>query len=297
MIGKAVANKNPPLPAVYALALSPAGDRLAVIGRSVVMTDPANGARLYACRPVPHPAHAAFSPDGATLAVKSTSGRIVLLRAASGDVVADFKNSTDWEGAAPAYSACGRYLVDASWQGHIVVRDTLRQLPDQRHAFAGEMIVGVLASRDRAMWAFVHQPKTKSLTEPAAPAYITVWTWPLTACRALAPDIGIGAAALSPDGQVLAVADDAQVQFLRVANGTVLQAVPSERCKRIRWSPDGTLVAFVQQSSIAVHAFPSCALVEVFEQPFAADACFAPDNAFVAVGGWQAGDIRRFERN
>jgi WD40 repeat protein len=228
------------------------------------------------------------------LAVKSTSGSILLLAVETGDVILDFTNKTDGEGAAVAFSACGRYVVDASWDGQIIIRDTLCQLADTRQTFAGEMIVGVLSSSDRFTWVFVHQPKAASETESPAPAYLTVWQWPLTGYRKLAPDIRTRPAGLSPDGKVVAIADDSQVQFLLLANGAVLKSAPVEHCRGIRWSPDGTLVALVLRSSIAIYAFPSYEPVDVFEQEFASDICFAPDNSFVAVGGWSAGSVRCF---
>jgi WD40 repeat protein len=292
---KAIFKKKLALPAVYQFALSSRGNRLAVIGRNVVMTDPSKMVRLYSCHPVSHPSHTAFSPDGATLAVKSTSGRILLLAVESGEVILDFTNKTDGEGAAVAFSACGRYLVDASWNGQIIVRDTLCQIPDIRHTFAGEMIVEVLPSSDRSTWVFLHQLIATSETEPLAPVYITVWNWPLTEYRKFAPEIPTRSAELSPDGKVIAIADDSQVQFLLLSNGTVLKSAPVERCRGIRWSPDGTLVALVHQSSIAVYAFPSYELVDVFEQEFASDICFALDNSFVAVGGWSGGVVRPFD--
>ena len=283
------------LPAVYQFALSSGGNRLASIGRNVVMTDPLKMVRLYSCHPVSHPSYAAFSPDGTTLAVKSTSGRILLLAVESGEIILDFTNKTDGEGAAVSFSACGRYLVDASWSGQIIVRDTFGQLSDTTHIFAGEMIVKVLPSSDRSTWAFVHQPKATSQTEPSAPAYITIWKWPLTEHRKLAPEIRTRSAELSPDGKVIAIADDSQVQFLLLTNGAVLKSASVERCRGIRWSPDGTLVALVLESSIAIYAFPSFEPVDVFEQEFASDICFALDNSFVAVGGWSAGVVRRFD--
>jgi WD40 repeat protein len=291
----ATGKKKLALPAVYKFALSLRGDRLAAIGRNVVMTDPSNMVRLYSCHPISHPSYAAFSPDGVTLAVKSTSGRILLLAVESGEIILDFMNKTDGEGPAVAFSACGRYLVDASWNGQIIVRDTLRQLPDLRHTFAGEMIVGVLPSSNRSTWVFVHQPKSTSRTEPSDPAYITVWKWPLTEYCKLTLEIRIDLAELSPDGNILALADDEQVQFLLIENDTILKSAAAERCKRIRWSPDGTLVALVLQSSIRVHDFPSLDVVDVFEQEFTSDICFALDNSFVAVGGWSAGVVQRFK--
>ena len=285
------------LPAVYQFALSAEGKRLAVIGRNVVMTDPSRMARLYSCHPISHPLCAAFSPDGARLAVKSTSGGILLLAAESGEIILDFTNKTDGEGAAIAFSACGRYLIDASWNGDIIVRDTLCGLPDQRHAFAGEMIVCVLPSSDRSTWVFLHQPKATSQTEPVALPYITVWKWPLTEYRELALETRATSAELSPDGKVIVIANDLQIQFLLVANGNVLKSVLAERCRRIRWSPDGALVAFVLQSSIAVYAFPSYELVDIFEQEFASDICFSPDNSFFAYGGWGSGVLQRVEGN
>ncbi|PQO91922.1 hypothetical protein C5614_25390 [Massilia phosphatilytica] len=117
----------------------------------------------------------------------------------------------------------------------------------------------------------------------------------MTEYRKLAPKIRTRSAELSPDGKVVAIADDSQVQFLLLADGAVLKSAPVERCRGIRWSPDGTLVALVLQSSIAVYAFPSYEPVDVFEQEFASDICFALDNSFVAVGGWSAGIVRRFD--
>lgn len=291
---KAVVKRSLKLPSVYAFALSPQGDRLAAIGRGVVMANTVSMERLYACRPLPHPSHAAFSPDGLTLAVKSTSGRIVLLAAGSGEIVSDLTNEADGEGAPVGFSACGRYLVDATWNGDIVVRDTLRQVPDLRDTFGGDMVQAVLPSADRATWAFVHQPIATSVTDVLQAAYVTIWQWPLTGYRKIALAGQIGAAALSPDGAVLAVASASHVHFILVEDDAVLHAAPVERCRRIRWSPDGTRVALVLPSRIAVHAYPGHALVEDIAQEFASDICFSPDNSFVAIGGWGAGVLRRF---
>lgn len=282
------------LPTSYTFALSMQGDRLAVIGRNVVMTNPVLLTRLYSCHPISHPSYAAFSPDGATLAVKSTSGEIVLLEVDSGEIIFNFRNKTDGEGPTVAFSVCGKYLVDACWNGQIIVRDAFHQVPDLRHTFDGEMIVDVLPSADRSTWAFIHQPKATSKKEFSKLPYVTVWKWPLIDYRVLSSEIRINSSALSPDGNVVAITGESVLHFLSTERGTILKSVPVERCKRIRWSPDGTLIALVLQSSISVHTFPSFEVVNVFEQEDASDVCFAPDQSFIALGGWTGGIVRPF---
>jgi hypothetical protein len=136
------------LPSSYALSLSFKGDRVAAIGRNVVIGDTLSMRRLASSHPLPHPSHACFNSAGTSLAVKSTSGRIVVLNPTTGATDIDFANSTDGEGSNIAFSADGGSLVDATWNGALKVSDVKNGQVRQEFAYPGEMITELSCSTD-----------------------------------------------------------------------------------------------------------------------------------------------------
>jgi hypothetical protein len=105
-----------------AVAFSRDGRLLAVLGRDVFVWEVALKSKAVRSHPFAHPSDAAFSPDQRHLAVKSTSGQIVIIDAQSGQTAVDFKNTADGEGSNLQYSSCGEYIVDGSWSGRLAVR-------------------------------------------------------------------------------------------------------------------------------------------------------------------------------
>jgi WD40 repeat protein len=105
------------------LSYSADGKRLAVRSSQLSVWNLENHKRLWRANPVPYLDYATFSPDGKLLAVKSTTGQIVVVRADTGKVVCDFRNRKDDEGCNLLFSPCGKYIVDGTWEDRLLVRE------------------------------------------------------------------------------------------------------------------------------------------------------------------------------
>jgi WD40 repeat protein len=290
------------LPTSYALALSPSGDRIAALGRNVVTGDTTAMRRLSSCHPLSHPSHASFNSDGTLLAVKSTSGRIVLLNPTTGTTEVDFANDADGEGSNIAFSAGGNVLVDASWDGVLKIRDVRTCKVVQEFNYPGEMITELSCSADGQTWAFLHKPKaTECDSVPAAP-YVSVWQWPLSSPHYIRMALDLAdAAVISPDGSSLAVSGYCRASkktLVRILDieGKCLSECQVDRCKSLRWSPCGTLIGRVGKSEIAVHFSESLAQSKSFELAYPSAVAFAPDLSFIALGSWNGGVVQPFEQ-
>ncbi len=290
------------LPTSYELSLSPRGDRIAAIGRNVVTGDTLAMRRLISCHPLSHPSHACFNSAGTSLAVKSTSGRIVLLNPMTGTTEVDFANDADGEGSNVAFSTDGNLLVDASWNGILKVRDIRTGRVDQEFTYPGEMITELSCSKNGQTWAFLHQPKTKAAEDVPAPPYVSIWRWPLSrpSIIDLALDIAY-AAVISPDGSSLAVAGycraSQQTSLRRLdISGKCLLEHPIDRCKSLCWSPCGTLIGRVGDSEIVVHLSMNLTQSKSFELQYPSAMAFAPDLSFIALGSWNGGIVQPFEQ-
>src|SRR5271157_4366756 len=95
---------------------------VACIGGRINIFNVEQRQKIVSCRPMPNPSHAAFSPNGKFLAVKSTRGRIVVLNSCTGEVLCDHKNQKEGEGCQVLFSPDGEMLIDGSWKGVITVR-------------------------------------------------------------------------------------------------------------------------------------------------------------------------------
>jgi WD40 repeat protein len=96
---------------------------VAAIGRNVVLIDFDRRQRIWTAHPFSHPASAAFSADGSILAVKNTSGLIVVLSTETGAVIRNYHNDADGEGSNITYSPYGDLLIDGSWSGLFTIRE------------------------------------------------------------------------------------------------------------------------------------------------------------------------------
>jgi len=202
-----------------------------VLGRDVFVWDVALQSKAVRCHPFAHPSDAAFSPDQRHLAVKSTSGQIVIIDAQSGQTAVDFKNTADGEGSNLQYSSCGAYIVDGSWSGRLAVRRAGSGAHEFAQEFAGEMIRSVHSSSDGKRWIIAHGCKATSHDRPPPPDYFSVWDWPFRpgGYRLLPERVAFArSSAVSPDGAVLAVVHGAppdMVSVFRLSDGTCVGAV------------------------------------------------------------------------
>jgi len=291
------------LPTAYALAASADGSLVAALGRDVVIASSSVMRRLYSSHPVSNPSDACFNNEGTQLAIKSTSGHIVVLRTVDSAVLCDHANQHEGEGSALHFSPCGEYLIDGSWDGRISVRAAVQPGTTTEIAFDNEMITVASPSANRLLWLFCHQPKAKGGANRPAPPYLTLWQWPLSRPDAtIRPGFdNIYSAALSPDGTLVAlVGYDHSTQQTELRMISIAGELLSSRLvstggtgNSLRWSPDGAFVGSVQDRRIAVYLSAELSEVAAFGFENPSDICFAADHSYIALGTWGFGLIER----
>lgn len=281
-----------------AVAFSRDGRLLATLGRDVSIWDVALKSKVASSHPFPHPSDAAFSPDQRHLAVKSTSGQIVIIDAQSGQTVVDFKNTADGEGSNLEYSACGEYIVDGTWSGRLTVRRAGSGVHELVQEFGGEMIRSVHSSWDGRRWIIAHGCKATSDDRPPPPDYFSVWDWPFRpgGYRVLPERIAFArSSALSPDAALLAVVHDAPPDMLSVfqlSDGTCAGAVSIQgggTGDALGWSADGRPIGSVQDQTVVFYTWLDLGKMHELALAYPSDVAFSPRGDVLALGSWQVG--------
>ena len=103
----------------HAVAFSKDGELLATLGRDVWIWNLPSRSKTVRAHPFSNPSSAVFSLDQRNIAVKSTSGRIVIVEVQSGRTRVDFNNDGDGEGSNLLYSPCGEFIVDGTTRPRI----------------------------------------------------------------------------------------------------------------------------------------------------------------------------------
>jgi WD40 repeat protein len=284
-----------------AVAFSRDGRLLAVLGRDVFVWEVALKSKAVRSHPFAHPSDAAFSPDQRHLAVKSTSGQIVIIDAQSGQTAVDFKNTADGEGSNLQYSSCGEYIVDGSWSGRLAVRRAGSGAREFVQEF-GSGIRSVHSSCDGRRWIIAHGCKATSDDRPPPPDYFSVWDWPFRrgGYRVLPERVAFArSSAFSPDGALLAVVHGAppdMVSVFRLSDGTCVGAVSIQSGgtgHSLGWSADGRLIGSVQDQIVVFYAWPSLGKMHELALAYPSHVAFSPCGDVLALGSWQAGWVLR----
>ncbi len=280
---------------------APDGACLATLGRELGVVDARTGRRVCSARAVEDPAWVDFSPDGARIAVKGTSGRIAVVDARSGRTRVDHANRDEGEGVAVVFDRSGRHLLDGAWTGAITRRPADRRGVDTRLAFPGWMVGGLsyAAAADRLaavlVWKYVEG-------QPERPPQLVLADGALAghALRPLAM-AHVVELALAPDASVCAmVAQDDAARLVLVApdTGAIVASAPMApggTGAALAWSPDGALLASVQDGKIVVHAVPGLRVVAEFPMRYPSSVDFAPEGDTIAIGGWDGGFVGGLE--
>jgi hypothetical protein len=118
--------RNPlKLQKTYTACFAPDDSVLATLSKDVVVWDIAERKKRYRVHPVSHPSHCDFDRLGSRLALKTTSGVIATIDAKDGSDVRVLDNGSDGEGANLMYSLCSKFIIDGSWEGSLIVRDSV----------------------------------------------------------------------------------------------------------------------------------------------------------------------------
>lgn len=283
----------------YSVQFSPDGARLAVLGRDLVLWDVAARQKVWRGKFIAHCSSMAYSPDGSRLAIKSTTGRMAVVDAVSGQLLQNYQNKKDGEGCAPAWSPCGRYLADGGWDGRLRVRDaqTGEVIFMQEHP--GEMLRAISAVEGGRRLLVLHGVKSVQEGQVQPPDYCSVWDWPLQegAGRVALSLPGIRSCAPSPDGARLAALHYADgEEYLSVhalADGSCLAKVPVEAGggtgDALRWHPDGSALGRVGKGKLLLYAWPGLAVLAEHAFAYPCALAFLPGTPLAAIGSWEAG--------
>lgn len=281
----------------YQLRFSPDGRYAAAIGRNVVLWDIHARNRAASAHPVKHPAYLDFSLDGTRLAVKSTAGEVRVLNVPDLRIGNPLGGET-LEGCQLLFSACGRYLIDGSWNGNVYVResDSGNVVFSQSHPHA--MITGLSASADRSLFAYVIQPKALDRNSPPGPSKIALQRWPFSDHVASIVEEGlerVWALALDPTGSLLAAFQQiGSVEFrLEVYSLDPFKRVSSRHTSwggtnmAIAWSPDGKFIGCVEDDKISFYDTHTVDSVNSVQMPSPCFVEFSTDGSTTALGSWE----------
>lgn len=279
----------------YEIAFSPSREHVVALGRNVVMWDLVTRKRRFSVHPFSHPSHVTFSPDGQQVAVKNTSGQIVILDSETGVVVTDFANRKDGEGVRLFFGPKGDVLVDASWDGVLFVRDVkdgtvlLREEGDK---------FGQLFSVGGNIYAYSTSKLPPSDSEPPPPdkIFLRKWPFPLHQPQEL-PSTGrtVFSLALAPSASKLAVLFIAPTQGMlevtEIANSKVIASTTVDAWNEIAWSPCESYLACVERNAICIYDAASLLLRYKIPLQYACAVAFSQDGQQVAVGSWEQGYV------
>jgi WD40 repeat protein len=273
---------------------------LVTLSKDVVVWDVARRAKRYRVHPASHPSHCDFDPSGTRLAMKTTSGKIVILHAADGSTARVFDDGSEGEGANLMFSACSQFIVDGSWKGSLTVRDVATGKTEFLRQREGEMVRAVRADAARQSWAIQHGHKCP--TGSPRPDYVSLWKWPFrdptvfehAAHFVIAFD-------LSADGRLIATCALVHGKGYRLtvhsaSDFEVLAELWLDEAayvKEVCWSPDGAELAVVRRDGFSFYRYPDLALTATFELKYAADVAYARGGDLVALSGWAGGVLLR----
>ncbi len=274
-----------------AVCFSPDGTMLATLGRGLTLWKCPEIELLAKISTFSNPCYLAFSPQSRFLALKNTSGRIVLIEPSTQTTTRDFRNQADGEGSNVVFSDDGKHVVDASWKGVHFVR-TIEGKITFREVFQGDMVTAVLRHPDGRYWFRHKRPDERLIgrTWPFAEGEFEKVTVPLD--RYLH-------SAFSPDGRLLTLSNSDAGFVVRVfsfpdmetLNAVQLPSLGAGTNPTLRFSPCGRLLAVVGGKSQAVLNSKTLSVIEEISIEYGCDVDFSPTDPLMAVGSWSVGEV------
>lgn len=283
------------LKTAYEFAFSPSGRQVAFIGgRDVTVLDIATRKPLFAVHPIANPSHIDFSPDGRRLVVKGTSGRTIVLDAKTGRLRCDFRNQKEGEGDSALFSACGRFVVSASWRGLFSVRDIETSETVFSQSYSECQLTELSTSADRSLFVYSVGGRPRS-PEGLTPCTIGLHRWPTRSATAeeLPKEwVAICGLQVSPSGRFLALVYGTPPDTLEIYNiarsRTVAQCPwsGSPGCS-IAWSKDEKTIIVNGDDCFRMYALPKLRVLRELPAQYPCFVRFSPSEDFIALGSWK----------
>jgi len=191
------------------------------------------------------------------------------------------------------YSPCGSYLVDASWEGKLLVRDVKTGTAAFSKQFPGEMITRVDRCCGGQKWFFLHSPIATTRDKPPENSYFAVWNWPF---QAIAFQVlkkrypFVRDFAVTPDGERMAVVYGAppnSLEIIRTSDSSFVASLPVKSGgapTELAWTPDKTVLASVQEGKVVFYSGIDFHVLSEIPAEYPSDVEFSPDGSSVAIG-------------
>ncbi len=285
----------------FELRFNRASSLFACCGRSVIVWNLEPRSKLEKIHPFKHPSHIEWSPDGRLLAIKGTSGDLVLVNVSSASE-AIWLRKRGGEGAEVAFSACGNYLVDCSWSGQVDVFDirTKEAVHTERIPNAG--IRSLAYDRVRTRFAYAVSPRATSPNRPGPPDYLALRNWPFWQNDPVVLPIDaqdIEAIAFSPDGShlvtsVSGLGTGSKVQVRALNSGAVVAEANYSfyaSGKSVAWCADGEVIANVEQGGVRLYDSSLRRTLAFLPVEYPSHVEFSPCGTYVGVGAWGKGFV------
>ncbi len=277
------------------MAFSPSEDRVAYIGRNVRVLSIESRKTLFSVHPFSHPSTIDFSPDGVRLAVKSTSGHVVILDAESGQLLKDFRNKREGEGSSALFSRCGQYVITVSWDGLLSIRDAATAEPVFVYNHDACMLNDLSAPADRRFFVYSIGRRPPSDFEPPPPEIVVLRPWPIreSAYQELPRRWSfICAMQVSPSGRYVGVVHGAPPETFEVYDLEAFRTV--SQCEvefggtgcSLSWSSDEMLIATNGKQKCRVLEMPSLSCRHDIRMEYPCFVGFSPSSRFLALGSW-----------
>ena len=242
-------------------------------------------------------AYVDFAPDGSSIAVVNTSGECRVLSAADLHEVARLTGEDLREGPDVLFGPEGDLLVQASWNGDIVVRSVPEGEIFHREREAGRMIEALAHSPDRSLFAYA------SAVRGEGEVVVRVRRWPLDENG---PEEIVRLTEDRPSIDAIAIDADARLAVRERTRLSVFDLAGSRHASRdtqlsglegaVAWSARGDLAA-TDRGPDGQHAV-TLLTPDLEEQwatalPYACAIDFSNSGDLLAVGSWEAGTVVR----
>jgi len=290
----------------YDVAFSPDSETIVTLGRDVSFWSINKRTKNWSCHPLSHPSRCTISPDGTKIAVKNTSGKIVLLDPLNGALIDTFSTVALGEGSNLYFSSDSQFILDGSWGGVLACRNASTGEVAWHREFSHEMICWVDSDSTRRYVFTEHNPKAIGRYDSPADSYLMKWIWPIGEPSPEKVVLGVPflrKSQVSPKGDRVAVVYGAPPRTLAVLDQGDSHTIWTTQIDQggsgtgLCWSPDANYLALTVSNGVVVFEGETGTRRRSFELDFPCAVCYSPNGKLLALGSWKEGFIVDIQTN